>query len=505
MGTVGPGAIHLLNGLYDARKSHAPVLAICGQVPREEIGSDFFQEVDNDQLFADVACFNQTVTSVDQIPGLLEEAVNAALAERGVAVLSIPGDVGGLELPKDTATPRFVPAAPLAASAPDAVHDVARALNEATRVTLLVGQGARHARDEVLQLADTLGAPMVLTLKAKEGFEDDNPFEIGQSGLIGNPATAEAFAACDVLFLIGTDFPYREFYPKDASVIQLDSRGQHIGRRTAVQRALVGDSKLTLAALLPQLERKESRTHLEAARKAYHGWRELQSHLTDPDYDHKPKGILRRKVDNPDVRIRPELLAAAVERHAAPDALFTSDTGMSTVWLSRFVRMTGGRRLIGSYNLGSMANAMPMALGAQALDRHRQVVAFCGDGGISMLLGDLITAVSHDLPVKLVVFDNGRLGMVKLEMEQVGLAEFGTVLHNPDFAAVAQAIGLRGIRVTDPHDVDDAVREAMASPGPVLLDVLTNPDEIAVPPKPTLEQGWGFAIAKSKEFLVSPE
>ena len=505
MGTVGPGAIHLLNGLYDARKSHAPVLAICGQVPREEIGSDFFQEVDNDALFADVACFNRTITSADQIPGLLEEAVNAALAERGVAVLSLPGDVGGLELPKDTATPTFVPQAPPAAAAPDAIRDVATVLDEAERVTLLVGQGARHAHDEVLQLAETLGAPMVLTLKAKEGFENDNPFEIGQSGLIGNPATAKAFAACDVLFLVGTDFPYREFYPKDTTVVQLDSRGQHIGRRTTVQHALVGDSRLTLADLLPRLERKESRTHLEDARKAYRVWHEHQAHLTDPDYDHKPKGILRRTVDNPDVRIRPELLAAAVDRHAAPDALFTSDTGMSTVWLSRFVRMTGARRLIGSYNLGSMANAMPMALGAQALDRGRQVVAFCGDGGLSMLLGDLITAVSHDLPVKLVVFDNGRLGMVKLEMEQVGLAEFGTVLHNPDFARVAEAIGLHGIRVTDPHDVDQAVREAMAHPGPVLLDVLTNPDEIAVPPKPTLEQGWGFAIAKSKEFLVSPE
>jgi hypothetical protein len=299
MGTVGPGAIHLLNGLYDARKAHVPVLAICGQVPREEIGSDFFQEVDNDQLFADVACFNRTVTSVEQIPALLEEAVNAALAERGVAVLSIPGDVGGLHLPKDTETPRFVPAPPPAAAAADAIRDVAKVLTEAERVTLLVGQGARHARDEVLRLADTLGAPMVLTLKAKEGFEEDNPFEIGQSGLIGNPATAEAFAACDVLFLVGTDFPYREFYPKDTVVVQLDSRGQHIGRRTAVQKALVGDSRLTLAELVPQLSRKESRTHLEAARAAYQKWQGRQSHLTDPDYDHKPKGLLRRKADNP--------------------------------------------------------------------------------------------------------------------------------------------------------------------------------------------------------------
>jgi pyruvate dehydrogenase (quinone) len=505
MGTVGPGAIHLLNGLYDAKKSRTPVLAIIGQVPREDIGSDFFQEVDNDVVFADVAVFNKTITSIDQMPHLLEQAVNAAITERGVAVLSIPGDVGELDLPGDTAAPRFVEPSPPAAASPESVRTVANVLNDAKRVTLLVGQGARHARDEVLALAELLRSPMVVSLKAKEGYDDANPFEIGQSGLIGNPATAEAFAACDVLLLLGTDFPYRNFYPSGKTVIQLDSRGQHVGRRTPVEHALVGDARLTLQALNPLVEPKSDDKHLHAAVKIYQEWGKLQAHLADPAYDHKVKGILRRKVDNPDVLIRPELLAAAVERHAAQDAIFTTDTGMSTVWLSRFVRMTGRRRLLGSYNLGSMANAMPQALGAQALDRKRQVISFSGDGGLSMLMGDLLTAVSHDLPVKIVVFDNGRLGMVKLEMEQVGLAEFGTVLHNPDFAAMATAIGMRGIRVTDPKEVDAAVAEAFAYDGPVLLDVLTNPDEIAVPPKPTLEQGWGFAIAKSKEFLVSPE
>lgn len=505
MGTVGPGAIHLLNGLYDAKKSHAPVLAICGQVPREEMGSDFFQEVDNDALFADVAVFNQTVTSVDQLPLLIEQAGNAALHERGVAVLTLPGDVGGLDLPKHTAVPRFVSEVPRSAPDPDAVRAAAAALNKAGKVTLLVGQGARHARAEVLQLAERLSAPMVLTLKAKEGLEDDNPYEVGQSGLIGNHATKIAFDGCDALFLVGTDFPYKDFLPSGKTVVQLDLRGTHIGRRTPVDHPLVGDAKLGLEAMLPLLEAKEDRGLLEKARSSYDGWRERQQHFADPDYERKPVGLLRRKVDNPDDRVRPELLAAMIDRHAAQDAIFTTDTGMSTVWLSRFVRMTGTRRLIGSYNLGSMANAMPQALGAAGLDRSRQVIAFCGDGGLSMLMGDLITAVSHDLPVKLVVFDNGRLGMVKLEMEQVGLPEFGTVLHNPDFARVAEAVGMHGIRVEDPHDVEAAVRETLAHDGPALLDVLTNPDEIAVPPKPTLEQGWGFAIAKSKEFVASAE
>jgi pyruvate dehydrogenase (quinone) len=505
MGTVGPGAIHLLNGLYDAKKSHAPVLAICGQVPREEMGSEFFQEVDNDALFADVSVFNQTVTSVDQLPGLIERAGNAALQLRGVAVLTLPGDVGGLELPQHTPVPRFVTDLPAATPTEDSLRAAATAINEADHVTLLVGQGARHARAEVLELAGLLQAPMVLTLKAKEGLEEGNPYEVGQSGLIGNRATQIAFDGCDLLFLVGTDFPYKDFLPHGKTVVQLDVRGSHIGRRTPVDHPLVGDSRLGLETLLPMLEPKDDKALLEKSRKSYKEWREHQQRYVDPGYDRRPAGLLRRKIDNPDARVRPELLAAMVDRYAAGDAVFTTDTGMSTVWLSRFVRMTGTRRLIGSYNLGSMANAMPQALGAAALDRSRQVVAFCGDGGLSMLLGDLITAVSHDLPVKLVVFDNGRLGMVKLEMEQVGLPEFGTVLHNPDFARVAEAMGMRGIRVENPRDVEAAVREALAHDGPVLLDVLTNPDEVAVPPKPTLEQGWGFAIAKSREFVDSAE
>ncbi len=505
MGTVGPGSVHLLNGLYDAKKSRAPVLAICGQVPRAEMGSDFFQEVDNDRLFADVSVFCQTVMDVAQLPALIEQAGNAALAQRGVAVLTLPGDVGGLEVPDGTAVPRFVRTVADATPPTESLTDAAAALNRAESVTLLVGQGARHARAEVLELAQRLGAPMVLTLKAKEGLEADNPYEIGQSGLIGNPSTELAFRSCDALFLVGTDFPYPDFLPEGKTVIQLDLRGEHVGRRTAVDHPLVGDTLHGLRALLPMLHAREDSGHLERARKAYEAWGSGQEHFTDPHYDTRRAGVLRKKVDNPDARIRPELLAAAIDRHAADDAVFTTDTGMSTVWLSRFVRMRGRRRLLGSYNLGSMANAMPQALGAAALDRDRQVVGLCGDGGLTMLLGDLLTAVSHDLPVKLVVFDNGRLGMVKLEMEQVGLPEFGTILHNPDLAAVAQALGMPGVRVERAADVDEAVREAFGRPGPVLLDVVTNPDEVALPPHPTLKQGWGFAIAKSKEFVASAE
>ncbi|MCA1983913.1 MAG: thiamine pyrophosphate-dependent enzyme [Nocardioides sp.] len=505
MGTVGPGSIHLLNGLYDAKKSHAPVLAICGQVPRPEIGSDFFQEVDNEVLFSDVAVFHATVTDPAQLPNLIERAGNAALQHRGVAVLTLPGDVGGLDVAKHTRTPRFVTDNPPLPPSPTSVQEAAEAINAAGSVTMLVGQGARHARAEVLEVAERLSAPMVITLKGKEGLERDNPYEVGQSGLLGGHASAVAFEGCDLLLMVGTDFPYKEFYPSGKTVVQLDIDGGSIGRRHPVDHAVVGDSRLTLQALLAQLSPKDDTAHLDKAREAYASWRERQDAIADPAYESKPVGLLRRKVDNPDGRVRPEVLAAAADRLAAEDAVFTTDTGMATTWLARYVRMRGERRLLGSFNLGSMANAMPQALGAQALDKDRQVIAFCGDGGLTMLLGDLITAATHDLPVKLLVFDNGRLGMVKLEMEQVGLPEYGTVLHNPDLAAVAESVGVKGIRVTEAGAVDRALAEALAHPGPVLVDVLTNPDEVAVPPKPTVQQGWGFAIAKTREFLDSPE
>ncbi|MGW1625398.1 thiamine pyrophosphate-dependent enzyme [Streptomyces sp. NPDC002172] len=510
MGTVGPGSVHLLNGLYDAAKSHAPVLAIAGQVPLAELGSDYFQEVDNDALFRDVAVFRATITSPDQLPQMLETAVRHALGRRGVAVLTVPGDLGERELTAGRPA-RFSLNAPVSRPDGSAVHRAAELLDRSERVTLLVGEGARAAREDVLTLADRLAAPMVLTLKAKAGFEgDDNPFQVGQTGLIGNPAAAAALQDADTLLLLGTDFPYRDWYPEGRTVIQVDTEATHIGRRVPVDVGLVGDTGATVRDLLGDLaaapagfEGARDRSHLEKARERFDQWRTGQARLADPSHDKGVVGRVRSALDNRAQDIRPEALAAAVDRIAADDAVFTSDTGMATVWLSRFVEMRGERRLIGSYNLGSMANAMPQALGAQCLDRERQVVAFCGDGGLSMLLGDLMTLKTYRLPVKLVVFDNRRLGMVKLEQEQSGLPEFGTVLDNPDFAAVAEAMGITGIRVTDPADVEGAVRRALGSPGPVLLDVLTNPDEIAVPAKPTVEQGWGFAVAKVKEIVRS--
>ena len=504
MGTVGPGSLHLLNGLYDAKKSHAPVLAICGQVPTEEIGTDYFQEVANDRVFDDVAVWNQTLTSPEQLPQMLVQAVNAAYAQRGVAVLTLPGDVGGLELPRDTAAATFAAPSSDAVPSEEALAAAASALDGAERVTMLVGRGAEHARDETIAVAERLAAPMVVTLKGKTGFDGETDHHVGQAGLLGNPAAADALANCDVLLMVGTDFPYRDFYPSGASVIQIDRAATHIGRRVPVDVAVAGDAGDTLRALLPRLATHEDRSHLDGALDTYAQWSERQQRVADPDYEESGLVAKVRSVfDNPDDRIRPEALAAAVDRHAPDDAVFTSDTGMSTTWAARFVEMRGARELLGSFNLGSMANALPQALGAQALDRSRTVVSLSGDGGLMMLLGDLRTAVTHRLPVVVVVFDNASLGMVQLEQQEGGLASFGTELDNPDLAAVATAMGLAGRRVEDPQDLDGALSWAFAQDGPVLLDVVTNPDEIAVPPHPQVSQAWGYAVAKVTEAVES--
>ncbi|QRQ78134.1 thiamine pyrophosphate-dependent enzyme [Glutamicibacter protophormiae] len=504
MGTVGPGSIHLLNGLYDAKKSHAPVLAICGQVPTSEIGSSFFQEVNNDLLFSDVAVFAQTVTSADQMPQLLEQAVNAAISNRGVAVLTVPGNVGGMKLEKNVRPAKFTPQAAQAAAPLRQIDEAAQVLQDAQKVTLLVGMGAREARAEILELAERLQAPMVLTLKAKESLESENNYQVGQTGLIGNPAAAAALDEADVVFMIGTDFPYRDWYPSGKTVIQLDMRAEHIGRRTQVSHAMVGHVEPSLKQLLPKLPAGRADKHLASIRKQYERWLERQGRITDPDRDRGLVGKVRSLVENPEEFIRPEAVAAQLDQQAARDAIFTVDTGMSTVWLSRFIEMRGERRLLGSFNLGSMANAMPQALGAQTLDRSRQVIANCGDGGLMMLLGDLRTAVTYKLPVKFIVYNNGRLGMVKLEQEQGGLEEFGTELDNPDLSQVARAMGINSQLVTKPEDIAASIDAALASDGPYLLDIRTNPQEISLPPKTTASDAWGFAIAKSKEAIESP-
>ena len=505
MGTVGPGAIHLLNGLYDAKKSHAPVLAIVGQVPQASIGTSFFQEVNNDRLFDDVSVFTATVTSAEQMPYLFEQAVNTAIAQSGVAVLSIPADVGGLTLPKEATTPHFAPKPTGSTPSADRIGEAVNALQSAEKVSLLVGRGAQNAREELLELAEILDSPMVLTLKGKEFLEDENPWQLGQSGLIGNPAAIKAMDESDTIFMIGTDFPYREWIPSGKQMIQLDINASHIGRRAQIDVALVGDAteslRLLIAALSSAGVEKDAKDWAEGLRKRYEHWLDGQKKLANPHFDETLLGKLRSLGDNPSKRIRPEGVATALDEVCADDAIFTSDTGMSTVWPSRLLPMRGTRRLIGSYNLGSMANALPMALGAQAEYPDRQVVAMAGDGGLMMLAGDLRTAVTYDLPITIVVFNNTKLGMVKLEMEQVGLPEYGTDLDNPDFAELGRAMGLEAVQVSEPEDLADALRTAVHSSKPYLVEVLTNPDEVSVPGEIEPSQVYGLARAKALELL----
>ena len=505
MGTVGPGAIHLLNGLYDAKKSGAPVLAIIGQVPSAEIGTDFFQEVNNNRLFDDVSVFTATMNTPEQMPHLFEHAVNTAIAKNGVAVLSVPADIGGQDVPKGTRVPQFAPEPGDIVPSQECLSDAVSVLAESKNTALLVGRGAQTAREEVLELAGVLKSPMVLTLKGKEMLEGDNPWQVGQSGLIGNPAAVKALDESDTIFMIGTDFPYRDWIPTGKKVIQLDVNASHIGRRTAVDIALVGTAKPSLTALLLALRTagvsKDSDKWAKDLVDRFNKWLDGQKRLASPDHDETLVGKIRSLGDNPTGRIRPEGVATALDKVCASDTIFTADTGMSTVWPSRLLPMRGSRRLIGSFNLGSMANALPMALGAQALDRKRQVVAMAGDGGLMMLAGDLRTAVTYDLPITVVVFNNTKLGMVKLEMEQDGLPEFGTELDNPDFAALGRAMGYESARVEDPADLESALRIAVNSDKPYLVEVLTNPDEVSVPGAVSPSQVYGFARSKALELL----
>ncbi len=503
MGTVGPGSIHLLNGLYDAKKSHAPVLAICGQVPSEELGSDFFQEVDNDRLFADVAVFAKTVTSAAQMPLLLEQAVNAALAAQGVAVLTLPGDLGDQELPKHARPATFAPPGLWAAASESQLAAAASVLSSRQ------GHPARRPRG---QGGPRPGAGARRTAAGADGADPQ-----GEGGprarqpLPGRPVRPDrqpGGGRGDGRLRRAVPGRHRLPVPRLVPRRRRPSSSSTHARRTSagVRRSRTRSSATSGRRSAPCCRgSRPDRTAGISTRhvSAYAEWRGRQQALLDPHHDSSLVGRVRAVFDNPDDRIRPEAVAAALDRHAAADAIFTTDTGMSTVWLSRFIEMSQRRRLVGSYNLGSMANAMPQALGAQALDRSRQVISLSGDGGLMMLLGDLRTAVTYGLPVTVVVFDNGRLGMVKLEQEQGGLPEFGTELDNPDLAAVALAMGFQARRVTEPGDLDEAVAWALGTDAPTLLDVVTNPDEVSVPPKPTLAQGWGFAIAKSKEALES--
>ena len=486
-GSCGPGHLHLINGLFDCQRNHVPVLAIAAHIPSSEIGLSYFQETHPTELFRECSHFCEMVQTPAQLPELLHRAIRTALGKRGVAVLVLPGDISLAEAPKGAegrmpalAEPRLVPDE-------QAVRTLADTLNGAKRVTLLCGSGVAGAHREVVALADRLAAPIVHAFRGKEHIEFDNPFDVGMTGLIGFSSGYHALMECETLLMLGTDFPYRNFYPDQATVVQVDRDPAALGRRVALHQGIVGDVRETLRVLQPLLADGRDRRFLD---KAVEHYREARADLDAL--------ATAREGDAP---LHPQYVARVVDRLAAPDAIFTADVGTPCVWAARYLSMNGRRRLIGSFNHGSMANAMPQALGAQAAHPARQVVSLSGDGGLTMLMGELLTAVQLDLPIKIVVFNNSSLGFVQMEQKAAGYLDTNVALKNPDFGAVAREIGLFGRRVTRSDQLEATLAEAFAYPGPALVDVVTDTMELALPPKIKAQQMAGFSLYASRAIM----
>jgi pyruvate dehydrogenase (quinone) len=490
-GSCGPGNLHLINGLFDCHRSRVPVLAIAAHIPSAEIGADYFQATHPETLFKECSHFCELVSGANQMPRMLQMAIRAAIGKRGVSVIVIPGDVAlkpALDAPPPTLATLLSPQA-VAVPAASEVGRLAALLNGSSRITILCGSGCAGAHGELLQLCERLRAPMVHALRGKEHVAWNNPYDVGMTGLIGFASGYYAMLDCDVLLMLGTDFPYRQFYPEGGGVriAQVDIRPENIGRRAAVDLGLVGDVRTAIAALLPQLDQKQDNTHLAQAQQHYAKAR---------------KGLDELAVGTPGKRpIHPQQIAKAISDHAAEDAVFTCDVGLPTVWAARYLAMNGKRRLLGSFWHGSMANAMAQGVGAQAAFPDRQVISLSGDGGFTMLMGDFLTLVQHGLPLKVVVFNNSALGFIELEQKSTGFLDFGTELRNPDFAALAQAVGIRGIRLEDPAAVDAGITAAFAHDGPVLIDAVVNRTELAMPPSITMEMAKGFTLYMVKAIM----
>ncbi len=488
-GSCGPGNLHLINGLYDCNRTRVPVLAIAAQIPSAEIGSNYFQETRPEALFRECSVYCETISDADQMPRTLDTAIRAAVGHRGVAVVAMPGDVALRTTTGVIARSRTALLPETATIIPDqySLARLAALLNDAGKVTILAGRGCRGAHAQLVALAGVLQAPVVHALGGKEFVEYDNPYDVGMTGLIGFSSGYDAMMECDTLLMLGTDFPYRQFYPEKAKVAQIDLRPENLGRRTAIDLGLVGDVGATIDHVLPLLTRERDGAFLRDARE---------------DYAKSRKGLDELATGTPGSGvIHPQHVARVVSELASDDAVFACDVGTPTVWAARYLEMNGRRRLIGSFNHGSMANALPQAIGAQAAYPGRQIVSLSGDGGLAMLMGELLTVRQLGLPVKIIVFNNGTLGFVEMEMKAAGMIETGVALDNPDFAAMARAIGLHGVRVTDPGEVEAGVREVLAHPGPALLDAVTARTELSMPPKITLEQMKGFTLYMAKVVM----
>ncbi|RGE18859.1 ubiquinone-dependent pyruvate dehydrogenase [Leucobacter sp. wl10] len=486
-GSCGPGNLHLINGLFDANRSRVPVLAIAAHIPSDEIGSNYFQETHPQELFRECSVYVEHVATPAQMPRVLRIAMQTAIEKRGVAVVVLPGDVALADAVDETVT-TITPSRPRVIPSQSELGRAAELLDGAKKITILAGAGVEGAHDEVVALADRLAAPVVHALRGKERIEYDNPFDVGMTGLLGFASGYRAMEQADAILMLGTDFPYRQFFPEKAVKIQVDVRGENLGRRTPLDLGLVGDVGETATALLSLLKHRRSRSHLDGSVDHYRKTRKRLDELATPAGKGKP--------------IHPQYVARLVDELAADDAVFIPDVGSPVVWAARYLTMNGRRRLIGSFSHGSMANAVSQAIGVQAAHRDRQVIALAGDGGLAMLLGELLTLDQNaPLPVKIVVFNNSSLNFVELEMKAAGFVNYGTELKNPDLSAVARAIGLHAVRVAESDELEPALRDAFAHPGPALIEVLTDRQELSMPPSISAAQMKGFTLYALRTVL----
>lgn len=485
-GSCGPGNLHLINGLYDCHRSRVPVLAIAAHIPSNEIGSGYFQETRPEHLFAQCSHYCELVSHPEQMPRVLEIAMQTAISRSGVAVVVIPGDIA---LKDAVEGPRvhFADRKPIVCPSDAEIAELAMVPSNSRKITILAGAGCAGVHDELIELAGKLKAPIVHAMRGKEFIEYDNPFDVGMTGLLGFSSGYHAMMNCDVLLMIGTDFPYQQFFPKDATVVQIDLRGEQIGRRTKVDHGFIGDAKATIRALLPKLAQNEFDTHLKTSLEHYRKARKGLDELATGGEGKKT--------------IHPQYLARVLDGLAADDAIFSCDVGTPTVWAARYLRMNGQRRLLGSFNHRSMANALPQAIGAQVSHPSRQVISLSGDGGLAMLMGDLLTLRQLQLPVKLVVFKNDALAFVELEMKAAGIVDYGTDLINPSFTKIAEAAGLLGLKAETSDEVEPMIAQALRHDGPALVEVVVSRQELSRPPTITLEQAKGFSLFMLRAVL----
>ncbi|WPC76810.1 ubiquinone-dependent pyruvate dehydrogenase [Vibrio porteresiae] len=486
-GSCGPGNMHLINGLYDCHRNRVPVLAIAAHIPSSEIGTNYFQETHPQELFKECSVFCELVSNPEQMPYLLETAMRQAILHNDVAVLVLPGDVALKAMPEGVEAKWSLPKPAFYAPQQADLEQLAAYLNDSRKVTIMVGAGVKGAHKEVVALAAKLKAPIVHALRGKEYIEYENPYDVGMTGLIGFASGYHAMREADTLLLIGTSFPYRAFYPDKAKIVQIDSNPASLGRHTQIEFGVLGDSRSTISSLLPLIKEDRSEKHLTSCLANY---KEARKGLDDLANGKTSHGL-----------IHPQYLARLISEQAAEDAVFTCDVGTPTVWAARYLEMNGKRRLIGSFNHGSMANAMSQAMGAQAFDRQRQVIAMCGDGGFSMLMGDLLSLKQLNLPIKIIVFNNRSLGFVAMEMKASGYLSNDTDLQNPSFAKIAEACGIKGIHVSDPDALAGALSETLNYPGAVVLEVDTAKQELAMPPQIKLEHAKGFSIYMMKAII----